>query len=199
MSINALNSNQNYGLYDIFGVNSANAVSGVSAYGSGTGSDTQKTTTSSGDTVDISAEARALFSRKLQMLRTEDEQTEQVLKMGAGQEKPAVDNGITDADREAAGATGSGESSAVAGGAGGSGGVAGAGGGSGMEGSEDEDRQKELESQLKELQSQLLGIMSGPGEPDDKMQKAGPVENRIRSVEAELQAMKKQTAGKAKG
>lgn len=207
MSINALGyENQAAGIYNLFGVN---GVDGVGNSGSGSGA--QKSGSSGGDTVNISEEARALFARKLQMLKMENEQVEQAMKLGANNtsestgSKSAVDNGISDEDRAAAGveptessASGLG-SSTSAGGVGASSGGGGGGGGGSSEGSEEDERQKELESELQSLQSQLLGIMSGSGDPGDKVQKAGPIENRVRAVEAELQAMKSQSTKSAKG
>lgn len=212
MSISAVNyNNQASGLYDIFGVNGVSGVDGVTSYRSG--GSAEKTSTSSGDTVSISDEARELFSRKTQMLRMGDEQMEQLLNLGAGNsgsaaassEKTAsVDSGLSDEDREAAGVVTGGEgggesgSSSSAGSVGAAGG-GGGGGGGGESGSEEDDRQKELESQLQSLQSQLLSIMSGGGDQEVNQMKAAPIEGKIRSLEAELQAMKTQAAKSAKG
>ena len=179
-----------------------------------------------GDRVSISEEARALFARKLQYLRTEDEpqaalalgrdaQTQAALALGtdkdkaepAGGEKihgserhpgaaspnalpsttgPAGDS--ADADTHAA-ADGEEEKNGL--------GAAGGGGGSGSANSTeaiDELQAKinEITNQLQQLNTQLMGIMGGPGSPEEKTQQAAPVQAKIQQLEGQLNELRNQ-------
>ena len=83
--------------------------------------------------------------------------------------------------------------------------VAGGGveGGMSMPGSEEAigEQIEDLEAKIEKLNQQITAIMSGPGEPQEKMDRAQPLQQQVNTLTQELQALqaqlKKQSQSKA--
>lgn len=163
------------GIGDLLGSGNASA-----AYKVGLGSNTIRTSSSSssyGDTVDISDEAKKLFSEKIHMY---DRGSSTTVSSNAAQSDSDTFAETADGDTET-----SSDSSTTADSSSKTGGAGGGGGGGGSSSNSVEQIKKQIES----LKSQLTSVTSQAGSDP-----SGATESKIQSLEAQIATLEAQLA-----